>query len=281
MAAKGKMNSEKGIRDAIRSQTMIEIEEEDWRPVSIQKTIVSTPYDDSILDEKDLPDFIFKTPLGKRMLLQMNGGPRGIICPLFMPYLTFLQGASSRLTLEHDIGEHGIKLTSTKGKLSAKVKCDLNSAWTDGVHTEVFTSMLNSGRPYATNLDQKMRFPIFLESYYRKIEPSHVDLSLVSQETQIYMKQANVKMDELAARDEPLEVYADEDKRHFCAWLEHIGVYDRILETFCALPVKSAMSIVLADRLGWLYVDADIEIVRSADVATWSATKEPGFGRFV
>ena len=50
MAAKGKMNSERGIRDAIRSQTMIEIEEEDWRPVSIQKTIVSTPYDDSILD---------------------------------------------------------------------------------------------------------------------------------------------------------------------------------------------------------------------------------------
>ena len=133
-----------------------------------------------------------------------------------------------------------------------------------------------------------MRFPMFLESYYRKIQPTEVDFSSVSQETQDYLKQANVTMDTLAKRYGPAEVYEDEDKKHFCAWLKHIGAYGRIIDTLCVLTVNVAMSIVLADRLGRLYAeDADIETVRSVDIDTWNiavaanSAKQPRFGRFV
>jgi hypothetical protein len=180
-------------------------------------------------------------------------------------------------------------LISTEGKLSVKVKCDLNSAWNPhGMEWSVIARMIELGKPYAKNLDQKMRFPIFLESYYRKIEPAPLDATSMCEETRAYLKKANVMMEDLAKRDGLAEVYEDEDREYFCTWLKDTPVYDRIVASFCILPVKSAMSIVLADRLGRLYAeDADIEIVRSVDIDTWNITvatnpaKQPRFGRFV
>lgn len=216
------------------------------------------------------------------MSTKANGGA----CAQFYEYMRFLEEARKGNSGNIALHDHGVMLISTEGKLSVKVKCDLNSAWNQqGMEWSVIARMIESGKPYAKKLDQATRFPIFLESYYRKIEPAPLDATSMCEETRAYLNKVNVTAEDLAKRDGLAE---DEDREYFCAWLKDTRVYDSIVASFCILPVKSAMSIVLADRLGRLYAeDADIEIVRSVDIDTWNITvaansaKQPRFGRFV